>query len=104
MSDEPGARPGASDASGEEDDSIIGQQVRAAAREATEHVRQYQRDGIDQATLDEFHAEVAWLSRLTGLGEQIVAFADMREVCDEIGGLLDRKLWAGGFATQTRCW
>jgi hypothetical protein len=93
MSDEPGAWPAASAASGEEDDSVIGQEVRAAAREATAHARQYQRDAIDQVTLDAFHAEVARLSRMTSPGEQIVAFADMREIRDEIRRLLDRRLW-----------
>jgi hypothetical protein len=95
MSDEPGAWPGSDAASGEDDESVIGRVVRAAAREATEDVLRHMLDVIDPATLGQLHADVARLSRLTRPGEQIAAFADMRQIRDRIYALLDRKLWPG---------
>ncbi len=93
MSDEPGAWPGSGAASSEETESAIGREVKAAAREATEHVRQHLQNGIDQATLSQLHAEAARLSRLAGSGDPFAASMDMRELRNRIRRLLDRKLW-----------
>jgi|HubBroStandDraft_1064217.scaffolds.fasta_scaffold58204_2 hypothetical protein len=63
-----------------------------AAHEASDHAAEHEQHGIGEATLEQLHADLIRLSRLSDTSSPLPAFLDMRQVRDRIYRLLDGRL------------
>lgn len=69
------------------------QEVKLAARDGSEWAGRAEQRGTGEATLDQFRADVARLSRDYMSGEPLPLFREMREVRDLMHGALERRVW-----------
>jgi hypothetical protein len=73
--------------------STVEQEVMMAAHESSDHAAEHEQQGIGETTLEQLHAALVRLSRLTDFGSPLTAFFEARRVRDRVYRLLDRRLW-----------
>ena len=71
----------------------VEQEVMMAAHESSDHAAEHEQQGIGETTLEQLHADLIRLSRLTDSGSSLSAFLEARRVRDRVHRLLDRQLW-----------
>jgi transcriptional regulator with XRE-family HTH domain len=74
-------------------DSTVEHEVMMTAHESSDHAAERELQGIGEITLEQLHADLVRLSRLTDSGSPLPTFLDARRVRDRIYHLLDRRLW-----------
>jgi len=67
-------------------------EVLMTAHESSDHAAEHDQQGIGETTLEQLHADVKRLSRLTDSGSPLPTFLEARRVRDRIYRLLDRRL------------
>jgi hypothetical protein len=68
-------------------------EVMMAAHEGSEHAARAERRDIGDATLDQFRADVTWLSHAYITGEPLSLFQEMSRVRARLHAALDLRLW-----------
>jgi hypothetical protein len=74
-------------------DTTVGQEVRMAANDGSDHASDAEQRGIGDATLAQFRADVARLSREYMTGEPVPLFKEMRRVRDRMQDAAGRRIW-----------
>jgi transcriptional regulator with XRE-family HTH domain len=73
--------------------AAIRREVLMAAHEGSEHAERAEQRGIGEATLEQFRADTASLSRQYLTGEPFPLFTEMRRVRNRVAEALERRQW-----------
>jgi hypothetical protein len=69
----------------------VEREVMMAAHEGSDHAAEHEQQGVGETTMEQLHADLVRLSRLTDAGPPLAAFLESRSVRSRLYRLLDRR-------------